>query len=82
MPASTSASSPAPPVSTTSTPRRRSRPGAHVLVEKPVTIEPAHAWDLVETADRKERHLLISFGWNYRPMVRKAKELMDARGRR
>jgi predicted dehydrogenase len=54
--------------------------GAHVLVEKPVTIDPALAWDLVETADRLGRHLLISFGWNYRPMVRKAKELMSRQG--
>ncbi len=54
--------------------------GAHVLVEKPVTIDPALAWDLVETADRLGRHLLISFGWNYRPMVRKAKELMGREG--
>jgi predicted dehydrogenase len=36
--------------------------GAHVLVEKPVTIEPADAWDLVETAERSERHLVCSFG--------------------
>ncbi len=54
--------------------------GAHVLVEKPVTIEPAQAWDLVETADRLGRHLLVSFGWNYMPMVRKAKELMVRKG--
>ena len=54
--------------------------GAHVLVEKPVTIEPAEAWDLVETAERTDRHLLVSFGWNYRPMVREAKRLMDERG--
>ena len=54
--------------------------GAHVLVEKPVTIAPADAWDLVETARRTERHLLVSFGWNYRPMVRQAKRLMDAQG--
>jgi predicted dehydrogenase len=54
--------------------------GADVLVEKPFTIEPAHARDLVETADRLGRHLLISFGWNYRPMVREAKELMTKEG--
>lgn len=54
--------------------------GAHVLVEKPVTIDPAQAWDLVSTADRLGRHLVVSFGWNYRPMVRKAKELMAHQG--
>jgi predicted dehydrogenase len=54
--------------------------GAHVLVEKPVTISPADAWDLARTADRLGRHLLVSFGWNYRPMLRAAKRLMDETG--
>jgi predicted dehydrogenase len=43
--------------------------GAHVLVEKPMTISPADAWELVELAAARERHLLVAFGWNYRPMV-------------
>src|ERR671936_2217712 len=46
--------------------------GAHVLVEKPVTIDPREAWDLVETARRVNRHVVVSFGWNYKPMVRQA----------
>lgn len=56
------------------------RSGAHVLVEKPMTIRPEHAWDLVRTADDLGRHLLLSFGWNYRPMLRAAKQLMDEQG--
>jgi predicted dehydrogenase len=54
--------------------------GAHVLVEKPVTIDPADAWDLVETAERAGRHLVVAFGWNFRPLLREAKRLMDAQG--
>jgi predicted dehydrogenase len=54
--------------------------GANVLVEKPVTITPDDAWDLVDTATRLERQLLISFGWNYQPMMRAAKALMDDHG--
>jgi len=54
--------------------------GAHVLVEKPVTISPADAWDLVEAARRNDRHLLCAFGWNYRPILREAKRLMDDPG--
>jgi predicted dehydrogenase len=54
--------------------------GAHVLVEKPFTIDPADAWDLAETADRLERHLLVAFGANYQPMIREAKRLMDTGG--
>jgi predicted dehydrogenase len=54
--------------------------GAHVLVEKPMTIRPADAWDLVDTADDLSRHLLVSFGWNYKPMMLEAKKLMNEHG--
>jgi predicted dehydrogenase len=54
--------------------------GAHVLVEKPVTVDPAQAWDLVETAKRVDRQAVVSFGWNYFPMVRGAKRLMETGG--
>ena len=54
--------------------------GAHVMCEKPVTIDPADAWDLVETARRVDRQLFISFGWNYLPMLREAKRLMEEIG--
>jgi hypothetical protein len=54
--------------------------GVHVLVEKPVTIDPADAWDLVETADRKGLYLVCSFGWNFMPMLRGAKQLIDEKG--
>lgn len=54
--------------------------GAHVLCEKPFTLDPAEAWDLVETANRVGRHLLVSYGWNYLPWVREAKRLMDQHG--
>ena len=53
--------------------------GAHVLVEKPFTVDPADAWDLVATAERAGKHLLVS-GWNYLPIVREAKRLMTERG--
>ncbi len=54
--------------------------GAHVLVEKPVTIDPAHAWELVDVAERNGLHLVCSFGWNYLPMLRSAKELFERTG--
>jgi predicted dehydrogenase len=54
--------------------------GAHVLVEKPFTISPADAWDLVDTAERLGRHLVVAFGWNHKPMVRDVKRLMDEHG--
>lgn len=54
--------------------------GAHVMCEKPMTITPSDAWDLVGTANRLQKHLVISFGWNYFAMVTKAKLLMDEFG--
>ena len=51
--------------------------GAHVLCEKPVTIEPADAWDLVRVAETTGRHFIANFGWNYSPFVTRAKELID-----
>lgn len=54
--------------------------GAHVLCEKPFTIEPTHARELVEVARQHDRQLLVSFGWNYMPIVRRAKELVGAGG--
>ena len=45
------------------------RSGAHVLCEKPFTIDPLQAWELVELARALDRHLLVAFGWNYHPMA-------------
>ena len=54
--------------------------GAHVMCEKPMTIDPASAWDLVEIARRAGRQLFIAFGSNYSPMVRAAKALVEEHG--
>ena len=54
--------------------------GAHVMCEKPVTISPSDAWDLVAIADRMKKHLVISFGWNYMPIMTGAKEMMEQYG--
>ncbi|MBC7464076.1 MAG: Gfo/Idh/MocA family oxidoreductase [Actinobacteria bacterium] len=54
--------------------------GAHVMCEKPMTVLPQDAWDLVETANQLKKHLVISFGWNYFDMVTGAKRLMNEYG--
>lgn len=56
------------------------RAGAHVMCEKPFTINPADAWDLAEIATEEGRELVVAFGWNYRPMVQRAKAMMDEYG--
>jgi len=54
--------------------------GAHVLCEKPFTLTSDEAWDLVETSERMGKQLVVSFGWNYRPMLQQAKKLLSEFG--
>lgn len=43
--------------------------GLHVLLEKPMTIDPADAYDLVDLADRLGLGLIIGYGWHYNRQV-------------
>lgn len=54
--------------------------GAHVMCEKPVTIDPESAWMLARRADELGKTFVVSFGWNYKPMIQKAKRMMDEGG--
>jgi len=51
--------------------------GCHVLCEKPMTLDAAQAWQLVDTAAAKNLHLLIPYGWHYKPFIQTAKQLMQ-----
>lgn len=53
--------------------------GAHVLCEKPMTLEPSEAWTLNDAAQAAGRHLVVSFGWNFMPIVRDAVRLLHER---
>ena len=55
--------------------------GAHVLVEKPFTSTTEQANELVTRAGELGRHLVVSYGYNYRPIVRGARaRLRDEHG--
>ena len=54
--------------------------GAHVMCEKPFTIDPADAWELDQTVKRTGKQLFVSYGWNYRPMVIQAHRIMHDDG--
>lgn len=54
--------------------------GAHVLVEKPFTVSARDAWTLVDLAARQDRHLIVSFGYNYRPIFTAAQQLLTEHG--
>ena len=51
--------------------------GIHVLCEKPMTLRAREAWDLVRLAKTRRLHLLVPYGWNYKPFVRRAKGLLQ-----
>ena len=51
--------------------------GAHVMCEKPFTIAPEQAWDLVSRAGAADRELIIAFGSNYLPMVTRTRALLE-----
>lgn len=57
--------------------------GLHVLIEKPMTITAAESFELVQIANERDLHFLISCPWHYTPHARKAQSMVhdDALGR-
>jgi predicted dehydrogenase len=51
--------------------------GLHVMVEKPMTTRGADAWELVRVAEAKRVHLLVPYGWHYKPFLQEARRLME-----
>src|SRR5215831_6706777 len=51
--------------------------GLHVMCEKPMCTRADHARELVRLARDKGLHLLVPYGWHYKPFVRQAKRWMD-----
>ena len=54
--------------------------GLHVLVEKPFTTNPDHAWELVRLARDNGCIISVPCGWNFSAMGLAAKELVDSVG--
>lgn len=52
--------------------------GCHVMLEKPMTLNAAEAWHLVNLARQCNLQILIPYGWHYKPFVQQAKQLLDA----
>lgn len=50
--------------------------GCHVLVEKPMCLDPAEAWDLVQVAEASGRELLVAYGWNYKAGLNEARDMI------
>jgi predicted dehydrogenase len=51
--------------------------GLHVMCEKPMCTRGDHARELVELSKAKGLHLLVPYGWHYKPFVQQAKRWLD-----
>ena len=47
--------------------------GLHVLCEKPMCTQADHARELVRLAEERGVHLLVPYGWHYKPFVQEAR---------
>jgi predicted dehydrogenase len=54
--------------------------GIPVCVEKPFCTRAADAREVVRLADEKGLHVVVSYGWHYRPLIQEAKRLMESGG--
>lgn len=54
--------------------------GLHVMCEKPMTTQAAHARELVRLAQEKGVQLIVPYGWHYKPFVQEARKWLEAGG--
>ena len=52
--------------------------GAHVLVEKPMTLTAAHAWDLVERAKTNGLHLMVGYTFQFTRHAQAARDIVQS----
>jgi predicted dehydrogenase len=52
--------------------------GLHVLIEKPMVLHAADAWDLVERAEAKNVHLIVGYTFHYTEHARICRELVSS----
>jgi predicted dehydrogenase len=52
--------------------------GLHVTCEKPMCVTASHARELVRLAEERGLHLLVPYGWHYKPFILEAKRLLDS----
>jgi len=51
--------------------------GLHVLCEKPMCTRGEHARELVRLARQNGLHLVVPYGWHYKPFIQQAKKWID-----
>src|SRR2546421_281016 len=54
--------------------------GAHVLLEKPMVLDPAHGRELIALARERDRELIVGYPWHYNVQARAVRQaLADGR---
>ena len=56
--------------------------GLHVLIEKPMTVSAAEARAIAALARAKHRHVLVPYGWNFKPYFRQGARPREQRTHR
>jgi predicted dehydrogenase len=51
--------------------------GLHVLCEKPMCTRGDHARELVRLAQLNKLHLMVPYGWHYKPFIKEARRWME-----
>ncbi len=54
--------------------------GADIMLEKPISVRAWEAREILDKANELDRRVFIAFGWNYRPVVVQAADLMAEPG--
>jgi predicted dehydrogenase len=52
--------------------------GVHVMLDKPMVLEAKHARDLQERARAKGVELIVGYPWNYTPITRRARDIIQS----
>src|SRR5262249_13773700 len=55
--------------------------GAHVLLEKPMVLEPAHGRELIALARERGRELIVGYPWHYNEQARLVRRELARIGR-
>ncbi|HEY8476652.1 MAG TPA: Gfo/Idh/MocA family oxidoreductase [Chloroflexota bacterium] len=52
--------------------------GLHIMLEKPMVLEAAHARELVDLARRQGREIIVGYPWHYTETARRAREIVQS----
>ena len=55
--------------------------GCHVLVEKPMCLDPSDAWTLARKSREAGREVIVSYGWHYKEGLSEVRGMIDRVGR-